>query len=131
MSDNSYYKICVQGDRKGNVLNGTDREFGFLHGACKDEYYKNRPRPPAPEAPEREKFKKVRFDLLLSTTDEIDGCKTVKNLGVVRGSTVRSRHVGSDFAASLKSDVTDSRWRRGFRGQRWGTTIAWLCGARE
>lgn len=44
-------------------------------------------------------------DLLLSTTDEIDGFETVTNLGVVRGSTVRSRHVGSDFAAGLKSIV--------------------------
>jgi uncharacterized protein YbjQ (UPF0145 family) len=43
--------------------------------------------------------------LMLSTTDEIDGFRTIRNLGVVRGNTVRSRHVGSDLAAGLKSIV--------------------------
>ena len=46
-----------------------------------------------------------RGKILLSTTDEIDGCRTVTTLGVVRGSTVRSRHIGSEFGASLKSIV--------------------------
>ena len=42
---------------------------------------------------------------LLSTTDEVDGYTTVKNLGLVRGSTVRSRNVGSEMGASLKAIV--------------------------
>lgn len=44
-------------------------------------------------------------DLFTSTTNEIDGYKTTKNLGVVRGSTVRSRHIGSEAVASLKAIV--------------------------
>ena len=44
-------------------------------------------------------------DLLISTTDGIDGYNVKINLGIVRSSTVRSRHVGSEFAAGLKSVV--------------------------
>ncbi len=47
----------------------------------------------------------VAPDLMTSTTDEIDGYSTLKNLGVVRGSSVRARNIGSDIGAQLKSIV--------------------------
>jgi uncharacterized protein YbjQ (UPF0145 family) len=43
--------------------------------------------------------------MLLSTTDTIDGKKIVKQLGLVRGNTIRARHLGKDFMASLKNLV--------------------------
>ena len=40
--------------------------------------------------------------MLISTTENISG-KTIKEtLGIVRGNTVRSRHIGSDIVAMLK-----------------------------
>jgi uncharacterized protein YbjQ (UPF0145 family) len=42
-------------------------------------------------------------NLLTSTTYEIDGYQTIRNLGLVRGSTVRARNIGSDIGASIKS----------------------------
>ena len=40
--------------------------------------------------------------MLISTTETIAG-KTIKEtLGIVKGNTVRSRHIGSDIVASLK-----------------------------
>ena len=45
------------------------------------------------------------LNILTSTTDSVDGFKTTKSLGVVRGSSVRSRHVGSEAIAGLKSIV--------------------------
>ena len=43
--------------------------------------------------------------MLLSTTDEIDGRKIVKHLGLVRGNTIRARNIGRDILAILKNVV--------------------------
>jgi len=43
--------------------------------------------------------------MLLSTTDMIDGKKIVKQLGLVKGNTIRARHFGKDFMACLKNLV--------------------------
>ena len=44
-------------------------------------------------------------EIIISTTDEIPGKKIVKILGIVRGNTVRSRNIGRDIGAGLKSIV--------------------------
>ena len=38
-----------------------------------------------------------------TTTFEMPGCRVVRNLGVVRGVTVRSAHLGSQIAAGFRS----------------------------
>jgi uncharacterized protein YbjQ (UPF0145 family) len=43
--------------------------------------------------------------LLCVTTDEIPGQRIVKVLGLVRGNTVRTRNLGTDFLAGLRSLV--------------------------
>lgn len=43
--------------------------------------------------------------MLLSTTDTIEGKKIVKHLGLVRGNTIRARHIGRDIMASLRNIV--------------------------
>ncbi len=43
--------------------------------------------------------------MILSTTPTIDSCPTVKNLGLVSGSTVRARNVGRDISAMFKNLV--------------------------
>ena len=47
----------------------------------------------------------VSQDLLVVSTNDIDGAEIVDYLGIVQGSTVRSRNVGSDFFANLKNIV--------------------------
>ena len=44
-------------------------------------------------------------DMMITTTDEIPGQQVVRVVGLVRGNTVRTRHVGRDFMASLKTLV--------------------------
>ncbi len=44
-------------------------------------------------------------DMLLVTTDEIAGKRIVKVVGLVRGNTIRARHVGNDILAGLKTLV--------------------------
>lgn len=46
-----------------------------------------------------------RIDLLMATVDHIDGHKASKDFGLVQGSSVRARNVGSDLGAGLKSIV--------------------------
>ena len=41
----------------------------------------------------------------MSTSFEIAGREVAETLGVVRGNTVRSRHIGSDIVSSLKGIV--------------------------
>lgn len=41
----------------------------------------------------------------ISTTPQIDGKTIVKQLGLVRGNTIRARHVGKDIMAGLKNIV--------------------------
>jgi uncharacterized protein YbjQ (UPF0145 family) len=43
--------------------------------------------------------------MILVTTDSVSGKKTVKTLGLVRGNTIRARHLGHDFMAFLKNVV--------------------------
>lgn len=43
--------------------------------------------------------------MLLATTDELPGKKIVKHLGLVRGNTIRVRHIGKDVLAGLRNLV--------------------------
>jgi uncharacterized protein YbjQ (UPF0145 family) len=43
--------------------------------------------------------------MLLATTDTIPGKTAVKHLGLVRGNTIRARHLGKDILASLRNLV--------------------------
>jgi len=43
--------------------------------------------------------------LIIVTSDHIEGKKIVKTLGMVKGSTIRARHVGRDIVAGLRSIV--------------------------
>jgi uncharacterized protein YbjQ (UPF0145 family) len=43
--------------------------------------------------------------MIVSTTENIPNKNTVKILGLVRGSTVRSRNIGSDIIAGLKNII--------------------------
>jgi uncharacterized protein YbjQ (UPF0145 family) len=43
--------------------------------------------------------------VILATTDEIPGTRIVRALGLVKGNTIRSRHVGLDLMAVLRGLV--------------------------
>ncbi|MEE8572482.1 MAG: YbjQ family protein [Gemmatimonadota bacterium] len=43
--------------------------------------------------------------MIVVTTDSIPGKRVVKTLGLVRGNTIRARHVGKDILAGLKGLV--------------------------
>lgn len=43
--------------------------------------------------------------MLVATTEEIAGRRIAETLGLVRGSTVRAKHVGTDIVAGLKNLV--------------------------
>lgn len=43
--------------------------------------------------------------MILSTTDSITGGKITEVMGLVRGSSIRSKHLGKDIGAALKSLV--------------------------
>lgn len=43
--------------------------------------------------------------MLITTTGNIEGKKIVNNLGLVKGSTIRARHIGKDIMASLRNVV--------------------------
>ncbi len=43
--------------------------------------------------------------MLLTTTDTIEGRKLTKTIGLVRGNTIRARHVGNDIMAGLRNLV--------------------------
>jgi len=49
--------------------------------------------------------------MLLSTTDTIYGKKIVRHLGLVRGNTIRARHIGRDIMAIIRhiigGEITD------------------------
>lgn len=49
--------------------------------------------------------------MILSTTDTIHGKKIVKHLGLVRGNTIRARHIGRDIIAIIRhivgGEITD------------------------
>ena len=43
--------------------------------------------------------------MIIVTTDEIPGMRATKVFGLVRGSTIRARHIGRDIMASLRGIV--------------------------
>ena len=43
--------------------------------------------------------------MLLSTTDNIEGRKIVKHIGLVKGNTIRARHIGRDIMAIIRHIV--------------------------
>jgi uncharacterized protein YbjQ (UPF0145 family) len=43
--------------------------------------------------------------MIVVTTDAIDGKRVVRTLGLVRGNTIRARHVGKDIMAMLRNMV--------------------------
>ena len=43
--------------------------------------------------------------MIIATTEEIDGMPTVKTLGLVRGNSVRARHIGKDITAGIRNLV--------------------------
>lgn len=45
------------------------------------------------------------MEIITSTTSEIPGKKVAKILGIVKGNTIRARHVGRDVMAGLKTLV--------------------------
>jgi uncharacterized protein YbjQ (UPF0145 family) len=49
--------------------------------------------------------------MLLSTTDTIHSRKIIKHLGLVRGNTIRARHIGRDIMAIIRhiigGEITD------------------------
>ena len=47
----------------------------------------------------------MRHDVELYTLEEVPGYKVEKVLGLVRGNTVRARHVGRDILAGLRNNV--------------------------
>ena len=57
--------------------------------------------------------------MIVATTDSIPGKTIVKTLGLVRGNTIRARHIGRDLIAGLKGVVGDAE-RRGASRLRHG-----------
>lgn len=43
--------------------------------------------------------------MIVSTSESLAGYRTVETLGLVRGNTLRARHIGRDIAATLRSLV--------------------------
>ncbi|AXI46423.1 hypothetical protein C1J03_10525 [Sulfitobacter sp. SK012] len=43
--------------------------------------------------------------MLIATTDTLVGYEVIESLGLVRGATVRAKHLGTDIVASLKQIV--------------------------
>ena len=43
--------------------------------------------------------------MIISTAEQIEGKKIVKTIGLVRGSTIRARHMGRDIMAGLRGIV--------------------------
>lgn len=43
--------------------------------------------------------------MIIVTSDHIEGKKIVKTLGMVKGSTIRARHIGRDITAGLRSII--------------------------
>ncbi len=43
--------------------------------------------------------------MIVATTENIAGKKVVKTLGMVRGNTIRARHIGRDIAAKFRNVI--------------------------
>lgn len=46
-----------------------------------------------------------KTDMLICTTDNVPGREITQVIGLVRGSTVRAKHIGTDIVARLKTVV--------------------------
>jgi uncharacterized protein YbjQ (UPF0145 family) len=46
-----------------------------------------------------------KSDMIVTTTDGVPGREVLHILGLVRGSTVRAKHIGADIVASLRNLV--------------------------
>lgn len=46
-----------------------------------------------------------RQSILLTTSDEVPGKRVAQTIGMVRGNTIRARHVGTDILAALRNIV--------------------------
>jgi uncharacterized protein YbjQ (UPF0145 family) len=47
----------------------------------------------------------AKAEIIVVTSDEVPGRKLVKTLGLVRGQSVRARHLGRDIQAGIRSIV--------------------------
>jgi uncharacterized protein YbjQ (UPF0145 family) len=47
----------------------------------------------------------AKGEILVVTSDEVPGRKVVKSLGLVRGQSVRARHLGRDIQAGIRTIV--------------------------
>ena len=43
--------------------------------------------------------------MIITTSGQVEGRKVVKTIGLVKGSTIRARHLGRDFMAGLRGVV--------------------------
>ena len=43
--------------------------------------------------------------MIITTSEQVEGKKIVKTIGMVKGNTIRARHVGRDIMAGLRSVV--------------------------
>jgi uncharacterized protein YbjQ (UPF0145 family) len=43
--------------------------------------------------------------MIMTTSDNIEGKKITKTLGIVKGNTIRAKHIGKDIIASLRNIV--------------------------
>ena len=43
--------------------------------------------------------------MIITTSDQVEGKKIVKTIGMVKGSTIRARHLGRDIMAGLRGVV--------------------------
>ena len=43
--------------------------------------------------------------MIITTSDQVEGKKITKTIGMVKGSTIRARHLGRDFMAGLRGVV--------------------------
>ncbi len=48
---------------------------------------------------------KSKSEMIVTTTERVPGAEIVQILGLVRGSTVRAKHIGSDIVASFRNLV--------------------------
>lgn len=47
----------------------------------------------------------MKHDILITTTESVPGKHVVQVLGLVKGNTIQTRHIGSDIIAALKSII--------------------------
>lgn len=45
------------------------------------------------------------MDMIITTSNDVPGYRIIKTIGLVRGNTVRARHVGQDIVAGLKNII--------------------------